>query len=175
LSRLDLLLAKLIVGLSRQQRFIMLAIGLQFFPMLAIASQVGNLLRTAHGVIPMILMGSTMVLFVIERMQLFVSACLLGLVASLTAGSWSLAMAGAVALGAIALFVRVMITYVVLIVLAGGKLIDPAQSLFFGLPAIAGGAREAWVGIVLLAALLVVQEFVIHLAIRWIVRRLGGD
>ncbi len=174
IARIDLLLAKLVVGLSRQQRFIVTAMGLQLFPMLAITSQIGTMLRQERGPIPLLVMGLTILLFIYERMQVFVFSGLLGLLSSFIAGSWSLAMSGAVALGLLFVFVRTTFTYVIMVLLGGGKLIDTGPALFFGMTGIVTSGRTVWSGLAILIVLLALQEIFIELLSRWLVRRMGG-
>lgn len=175
IARLDILLSKLVVGLSRLERFIVLSMGLQFFPMLAVASLIGGLFRQDKSIAPMLAMGLGIFLFVVEKMQTFVLAGLLGLTASLTAGSWSLGMVGSVALGSLMIIVRTMLTYAIMAIMAGGKLIDTSPAIILGFSAVANAGRDAWTGLFILAGLIALQELVIALLLRWIIHKMGGD
>lgn len=174
MPRTDLLLAKLAVGIARQQTFITIAMVLQTVPLLIEVSLLNNLIRGQSGALPALTLAFVTALFVIERLQTLVLAGLMGLGASLVAETWSWATIGAVALGLLTWIVRMLITYGLCVAVAGGKVVDAIAVVMVGLPYSAVAGRTVALGVVTLSGALVVQEVIVRLVLRGLVRRLPG-
>lgn len=173
--RTELLLSRLSVGLMRQQSFLTAAILCQFVPLIIL---VGGLARQyQHGpggleVLAMVIL--TIALFIIDRAQQIALNGLLGLVASLVADSWAMAMVGAVALGAISWLAHAAIAFGLTLVIAGSSALDAAQVFVIGLPSLITAPGAPRLGVLLVAGLLVGQELVVRRLFAWLVQNMGG-
>jgi ABC-type transport system involved in multi-copper enzyme maturation permease subunit len=172
IPRTDLLLAKFWVGLSRQTSFLSLITFMQIFPLLAILGQVSSQLGNVHGIAPLILYGFTALVFVVARLQEFLLAGMIGLYASLVAESWGLASIGSVAIALVVYLIRIFITYILVIGIAGGKVIDLSGVLFAGLPFLITGGKNLWAGYALCIIAVIVQEAVIRVVHTLLIREM---
>jgi len=169
LPRQDLLLARLAVGLARQQSFLTLITLLQCLPLFHFLGQVNNALRIGSGIVPLVMTLFSASLFIVERLQSFVICGLLGLVSALNADTWSLATAGAALLALLAAVARTLFTYLAALLLAQGRVPDFIPVLLVGLPMLAPDSRNIWVGIAVFCGALVAQELAIRALLRWLV------
>jgi hypothetical protein len=173
LAHSDLLFAKLAVGLAQQQTFITTAAFFQVVPLFGLLGQVGGQILRLPSLLGLAVIAISAVLFVVERLQEFVLAGLIGVWASLTADTWTFATVGAVALSLSVFLVRILIAYTLVVLLAGGRAMDFGQVLLIGLPEVVPIAHNLVAGIGVLLLLILVQESVIRLLLHELTRRIG--
>jgi hypothetical protein len=175
IPRAELLLARLAVGLMRQQSFLTAAILCQFVPLIIL---VGGLARQYEhgpgGLEVLVMVVLTIVLFITDRAQQIALNGLLGLTASLIADSWTLAVAGAAALGALAWLVHTALTFGLTLAIAGASALDAGQVFVIGLPSLIAAPGVPRLGVLLVFGLLVGQELVVRRLFAWLVRSMGG-
>ncbi len=168
----SILLSKLAVGLTRLQSFITLAALLQIIPLIGLLGQINRPAAELSGFSPLVLTLIVTALFVIDRLQQFVLAGLLGLAASLLADTWPLAVAGSVALGGILWMLRSAVALALAAAVNNIQWLDVNQVAVIGVPIVAAAARYPVAGMLLLALLLLVQEGVVRALLAWLLRRM---
>ena len=171
LPRTDILLSKLSVGLSRLQTFITLATLLQSVPLIVLLGQVSN---QGKGAGALLLISVMSLLFIVDRAQQFTLSSLLGLTASVLADSWPVAIVGSVALGTVLWMLRTGVVFGMALSLGGVQMLDVGQVLIIGLPMVVIASPLPWVGFVIFAVTLIIQERAVRTLFAWLVRRALG-
>ncbi len=175
IPRAELLLAKLAVGMMRQQSFLTAAVLCQFVPLIILIGQVGHQYeRKANGVEGLVIVLLAIGLFVFERLQQIALNGLLGLTASLIADSWALAVIGAAALGAVSWLAHVVLTFGLTVAIAGEGGFDIGQTLVIGVPSLILAPGSPPIGVALVFGLLIVQELIVRRLFTWLIGHIGG-
>ncbi len=175
IPRAELLLAKLAVGLMRQQSFLTAAVLCQFVPLVVLIGQVAHQYEHKPGGLEaLIIVALTIALFTFDRLQQIALNGLLGLTASLIADGWTLAVAGAAAFGAISWLAHIVITFGLTLAIAGENGIDVGQTLVIGIPSLITAPGSPPLGVALVFGLVIVQELIVRRLFAWLIRHLGG-
>ncbi len=171
----DLLLSKLAVGLNRQQPFLTMATLLQVVPLIGLLGAVSRHMTTLYlvGCTPVAILGLTVVLFAIDRLQQLVFVSLLGLVVGLVAENWAIGIAGAAALGALFWVIHSVIAFMTVYLVAGDWFFDPFQAVIVGFPALSFSTHLPGLGLALLAGIILLQELSVRVLFRWLLRHVS--
>jgi len=80
---------------------------------------------------------------------------------------------GAIALGAVLWLARTVITFGLTAAFIGEQAIDIGQIVVIGLPALAGATPHPWIGVLILCATLLAQEWIVRRLFAWMLGRVA--